>query len=82
MVVDSLLKKGLMFLSRNKVDFVLARVSSSDPVKRAFYKKGFFPKEGVWNSHIVYVKYSSHVEDSVLCDTSLWHVSFGDCDAA
>jgi hypothetical protein len=82
MVVDSLLKKGLMFLSRNKVDFVLARVSSSDPVKRAFYKKGFSQKEDVWNSHIVYVRYSSHVEESVLCDTSLWHVSFGDCDAA
>ena len=81
-VLDSLLKRGLMFLSRNKVDFVLARVSSSDPVKRAFYKKGFSPKEGVWDSHIVYVRYSSHVEDSVLCDTSRWHVSFGDCDAA
>ncbi|MDR4509903.1 MAG: GNAT family N-acetyltransferase [Candidatus Brocadiaceae bacterium] len=79
---DSLLKRGLIFLSRNKVDFVLARVSSSDPVKRVFYKKGFSPKEGVWNSHIVYVTYSSHVKASVLRDTSLWHVSFGDCDAA
>ncbi|TVM04327.1 MAG: hypothetical protein CV087_00070 [Candidatus Brocadia sp. WS118] len=82
MVLDSLLKRGLMFLSRNKVDFVLARVSASDPVKRAFYKKGFFPKEGIWNSNMVYVRYTAHVEDSVLCDTSLWHVSFGDCDAA
>ncbi|MDR4509902.1 MAG: GNAT family N-acetyltransferase [Candidatus Brocadiaceae bacterium] len=82
MVLDNLLKRGLMFLLRNKVDFVLARVSSSDPVKRVFYKRGFSSKEGVWTSHIVYVTYSSHVEASVLCDASLWHVSFGDCDAA
>lgn len=41
-IVDSLFIKGLMFLSRNNVDFVLATVSFSDPVKRAFYKKRFF----------------------------------------
>ena len=81
-ILDDLLKRGLMFLSRNKVDFVLARVSASDPAKRAFYKKGFSPKEDVWNSNIVYVRYSSRVEDSVLRDASLWHISFGDCDAA
>lgn len=36
-----------------------------------FIKKDFSPNEGVWDSHIVYVRYSSRVEDSVLCDTSL-----------
>lgn len=81
-ILDDLLKRGLMFLSQKKVDFVLARVSASDPVKRAFHKKGFFPTEDVWNSNMVYVKYTSHVEDAVLRDASLWHVSFGDCDAA
>lgn len=80
-LMENMIKKGLGFFAQNKVDYVLVRLSSGDPVKGIFNKVGFFPKEGIWDSRIVYVRYSSNVDDSILRDSSRWHISFGDCDS-
>ena len=79
-LMENLLRRGLIFLSQNKVDYVLCRLSSADPIRNIFNVIGFSPKEGIWDSNIVYKVYSSNVDDSILKDPSLWHISFGDCD--
>jgi hypothetical protein len=80
-LMENLLKRGLIFLSRNKADYVLCMLSSGDPAKDIFCQTGFSTKEDIWDSKIVYKKYSSNVDDSVLQDPSMWHISFGDgCD--
>ena len=81
-LMENLLKRGLIFLSRNKADYVLCMLSSGDPAKDIFYQTGFSTKEDIWDSKIVYKKYSSNVDDSILQDPSMWHISFGDgCDS-
>lgn len=80
-LMENLVQRGLIFLSRKKVDYVLVRLSSGDPVKDIFHKTGFILKEGIWLSNVVYNRYSPDIEDSVLQDPSMWHISFGDCDA-
>jgi hypothetical protein len=80
-LMENLVNKGLILLSQNKVDYVLVRLSSEDSIKNVFNKTGFFYKEGIWFSNIVYKTYSSNVDDSILKDPSMWHISFGDCDS-
>jgi hypothetical protein len=80
-LMENLLRRGLIFLSQNKVDYVLCRLSSADPIRNIFNVIGFSPKEGIWDSNIVYKVYSSNVDHSILRDPSMWHISFGDCDS-
>ena len=80
-LMENLVRRGLIFLSQNKVDYVLVRLSSGDSIRNIFNKIGFSPKEGIWDSNFVYKIYSSNVDSSILQDPSLWHVSFGDCDS-
>lgn len=80
-LLRNLLRRGLIFLSRHKVDYVLCMLSSGDPIRDIFYQTGFSPKDDIWDSKIVYKKYSSNMDDSIIRDPSKWHVSFGDgCD--
>ena len=80
-LMENLVRKGLIFLSQNKVDYVLCRLSSGDSVRSIFEKIGFSAKEGIWDSNVVFKIYSSNVDSSVLQDPSLWHITFGDCDS-
>ncbi len=81
-LLDNLIKKALLFLSHNKVDYVIGRIAATDPIKGAFTKQGFFPKDKIWDSKVVYKKYSSHIDEQIIEDPSMWHISFGDCDSA
>jgi hypothetical protein len=80
-LMENMVRRGLIFLSQNKVDYVLVRLSSSDSIKNIFNKIGFSHREGIWDSNFVFKIYSSNVESSILQDPSLWHISFGDCDS-
>jgi hypothetical protein len=80
-LMENLVRRGLIFLLQNKVDYVLCRLSSGDSIRSIFNKIGFAPKEGIWDSNVVYKIYSSKVDDSILKDPSMWHISFGDCDS-
>jgi len=80
-LMENLVRRGLIFLSQNKVDYVLCRLSSGDSIKNIFNKIGFSHREGIWDSNFVFKIYSSNVDDSILRDPSMWHISFGDCDS-
>jgi hypothetical protein len=80
-LMENLLKRGLVFLSQNRADYVIFRLSSSDRVKDIAGNAGFIIKEDVWGSNVVYKTYSSNVDDSILKDPSMWHISFGDADS-
>lgn len=80
-LLENLIKRGLLFLIRNKVDHAFVRLSNGDPIKDIFNKIGFTPKEFEFGSNFVYKKYSSDIKDSYLQNPSLWHLSFGDCDS-
>ena len=80
-LIENLVRRGLIFLIQNNVDYVLCRLSSGDSMRSIFNKMGFAPKEDIWDSNVVYKIYSSNVEDSLLKDPSQWHISFGDCDS-
>ncbi len=80
-VVEALVRKGLLFLSRRGADFTLVRLSKGDPLRRTFLDLGFSPRKGLWDTYVVYQKYSARMEDSVLLDPSSWHLTFGDCDS-
>lgn len=80
-LMENLVKKGLMFLSQNKIDHVFVRLSAGDPVRDIYLRAGFSVKECIYGSNFVFKTYSSNVEDSALRDPSMWHVSFGDCDS-
>ncbi len=80
-LVENLVRTGLIFLSRNNVDNVFIRLSRGDYLLNIFSKIGFIPSERALGSRVVYKTYSSNVNDSTLRDSSLWHISFGDCDS-
>lgn len=83
-LMEKLINKGLIRLSKNKVDYALVRLSANDPTKEIYLRNGFVNKEEVWSSNFVHIhprKYSATVEEDVIKDGSLWHVSFGDCDS-
>lgn len=80
-IMETLVNKGLIFLTQNRADNVFVRLSGSDPIKNIFEKFGFSPKECTIGSHMVYKTYSSKVDDSILRDASSWHISFGECDS-